>query len=31
LRIDAKTGRLTPTGESVDVPTPVAFQFVPVQ
>lgn len=30
FRIDPKTGQLTPTGQTVDVSTPVAFQFVPV-
>jgi 6-phosphogluconolactonase (cycloisomerase 2 family) len=27
--IDAKTGRLTPTGQSIDVGAPVSFAFVP--
>ncbi|MFL6351663.1 MAG: lactonase family protein [Bryobacteraceae bacterium] len=29
FRIDPKTGQLTSTGKPLDVPTPVAFQFVP--
>jgi len=28
FRIDAATGRLTPTGESVEVPAPVCIAFV---
>lgn len=29
FRIDPKTGQLTSTGQVLEVPTPVAFQFVP--
>jgi 6-phosphogluconolactonase len=29
--IDAKTGHLTATGDSYDMPSPVAFQFVPAK
>ncbi len=29
FHIDPKTGQLTSTGQTFDVPTPVAFQFVP--
>jgi 6-phosphogluconolactonase len=29
FRIDPKTGQLTFTGQAIDAPTPVAFQFVP--
>jgi 6-phosphogluconolactonase len=31
FRIDQSTGRLTPTGQSVTTPSPVAFLFVPVE
>jgi 6-phosphogluconolactonase len=31
FRIDPKTGQLSPTGQAFDVPTPVAFQFVPAE
>jgi 6-phosphogluconolactonase (cycloisomerase 2 family) len=31
FRIDPKTGQLSPTGQVFDVPTPVAFQFVPAE
>jgi 6-phosphogluconolactonase len=31
FRIDSKTGQLTSTGKLIDVPTPVAFQFVPAE
>ncbi len=30
FRIDPKNGALTPTGEKIDVPTPVCVKFVPV-
>jgi 6-phosphogluconolactonase len=30
LRIDPKTGALTPTGETIDVPSPVCIQFLPL-
>ena len=29
FRIDPKTGKITPTGQAIEVSTPVAFQFVP--
>ena len=29
FRVDGKTGKLTPTGQTVDVPSPVCFAFVP--
>ncbi len=29
FRVDPATGQLTPTGQKIDVPSPVAFQFVP--
>jgi 6-phosphogluconolactonase len=29
FRIDPKTGQLTSTGQAIEAPTPVAFQFVP--
>jgi 6-phosphogluconolactonase len=31
FKIDSKTGKLTPTGEKVEVPSPVAAVFVPVK
>lgn len=31
FKIDPKTGKLTPTGEKVEVPSPVAAVFVPVK
>lgn len=31
FRIDTKTGQLTPTGEKLDVPSPVSIQFLAVQ
>ena len=30
FRIDPKTGALTPTGETIDVPSPVCIQFLPL-
>jgi 6-phosphogluconolactonase len=30
FRIDAKTGKLTPTGQVLEVPAPVCLRFVPV-
>lgn len=29
FRVDSKSGKITPTGQVIDVPTPVAFLFVP--
>jgi len=31
FRIDQKTGRLTPTGENLNVPSPVCVIFLPAQ
>ncbi|MGO9244277.1 MAG: beta-propeller fold lactonase family protein [Verrucomicrobiia bacterium] len=31
FRIDPTTGRLTPTGQSVEVSTPSCVTFVPIQ
>jgi 6-phosphogluconolactonase len=31
FRIDQKSGRLTPTGQSITTPSPVAFLFVPAE
>lgn len=31
FKIDAKTGRLTPSGEKIDVPSPVCVKFLPVE
>ena len=29
--IDKKTGRLTPTGQKIDAPTPICIKFLPVK
>jgi 6-phosphogluconolactonase (cycloisomerase 2 family) len=30
FKVDQATGKLTPTGDSVEVPKPVCIKFVPV-